>query len=134
MNETSSKDAANATIIWVIVHSVLWLILLMIAYFVIPRFTKIFMDFGVELSGTTLLILWASDRIVEFFYLVPFALVLPVLADAAVTYMLYQRGSRPGFRRAWLLFMIALPACVLVLSIVALLSSIGKLATELSGE
>ena len=130
MNETSRKDPTTATIIWVVVHGVLWLILMMIAYFVIPRFKKIFMDFGVELPGPTLLVLIASDWIVEFFYLfLPFVLA----ADGAVTFMLYQQGDSPGLRRAWLVFMIALPVCVGVFSIIALFSSIAKLTTELSG-
>jgi len=133
VHENSSKNAATATIIWVIVHGVLWLILMMFAYFIIPRFKKILMDFGVELPGTTLLILIASDWIVDYFYFLPFVLAVPVLADATVTYMLHQQWSSPGLRRAWLVFMIALPACVGVFSIIALLSSIAKLATELSG-
>ena len=133
MHETSSKNAVTATIIWVIVHSVLWLILMVNAYFVIPRFKKIFMDFGVELPGPTLLILTVSDWIVDFFYLLPFILGLAILVDGAVTYALCQPGGSPGLRRAWLAYMFALPACVLVFTIIALSTPLAKLATELSG-
>jgi type IV pilus assembly protein PilC len=42
-----------------------------ILYFIIPKFKKIFMDFGVELPKITLVLLKVSDWVVEYFYLIP---------------------------------------------------------------
>jgi type II secretory pathway component PulF len=131
MNESSIKHAANATILWLTLHSLLWFSLFALAFFAVPRFKKIFMDFGVELPGSTVLTLCASDWVVDYFYLLPFVLAWPILADAAVTYVLYQEGG--SLRRAWLLFMIALPALVVVSAIITLLLPLADLGFELSG-
>jgi protein transport protein HofC len=48
-----------------------------VLYFIIPKFKKIFMDFGVELPKLTILVLEVSDFVVEYFYLVvPLLMVL----------------------------------------------------------
>ncbi|MBM82057.1 MAG: pilus assembly protein PilC [Planctomycetaceae bacterium] len=42
-----------------------------IMYYIIPKFKKIFMDFGTELPGITMLLINCSDMVVNYFYLAP---------------------------------------------------------------
>ncbi|MDB5336701.1 MAG: type secretion system protein [Planctomycetaceae bacterium] len=52
-----------------------------IMYFIIPKFKKIFMDFGTELPPMTNLLIFISDNVVKYFYLapaIPFALYLMI--------------------------------------------------------
>jgi protein transport protein HofC len=65
-----------------------------VLYFIIPKFKKIFMDFGVELPQMTLCVLQVSDWIVEYFHL-----VVPPLLNCVV-YLMIARcwiAWRPRF-------------------------------------
>jgi type IV pilus assembly protein PilC len=42
-----------------------------IMYYIIPKFKKIFEDFGTELPGITELLITVSDMVVSYFYLIP---------------------------------------------------------------
>jgi type IV pilus assembly protein PilC len=42
-----------------------------IMYWIIPKFKKIFQDFGIDLPGITLTLIWVSDWVVNYFYLIP---------------------------------------------------------------
>ncbi len=42
-----------------------------IMYWIIPKFKKIFMDFGIELPGITIALIKISDWVVDYFYLIP---------------------------------------------------------------
>jgi type IV pilus assembly protein PilC len=42
-----------------------------IMYWIIPKFKKIFEDFGTELPGITILLITISDWVVSYFYLIP---------------------------------------------------------------
>ncbi|HUE18065.1 MAG TPA: type II secretion system F family protein, partial [Planctomycetaceae bacterium] len=42
-----------------------------IMYWIIPKFKKIFQDFGIELPGITITLIWVSDWVVNYFYLIP---------------------------------------------------------------
>jgi len=42
-----------------------------IMYFIIPKFKKIFADFGVDLPPMTMVVIAASDWVVQYFYLIP---------------------------------------------------------------
>jgi len=46
-----------------------------IMYYIIPKFKKIFDDFGTELPAITEWLIWTSDMVVSYFYLAP---VIPV--------------------------------------------------------
>ncbi len=64
-----------------------------VMYYIIPKFKKIFEDFGVELPRTTLLLIDASDFVVTYFYLIPFGLLLMLLAVIAI-YRSYTGAAR----------------------------------------
>ena len=42
-----------------------------IMYWIIPKFKKIFQDFGIELPGITIALIAVSDWVVDYFYLIP---------------------------------------------------------------
>ncbi len=42
-----------------------------IMYWIIPKFKKIFQDFGIELPGITISLIQVSDWVVNYFYLIP---------------------------------------------------------------
>ncbi len=42
-----------------------------IMYYIIPKFKKIFEDFGTELPGITIMLITISDWVVNYFYLIP---------------------------------------------------------------
>jgi type IV pilus assembly protein PilC len=42
-----------------------------IMYWIIPKFKKIFQDFGIELPGITIALINISDWVVDYFYLIP---------------------------------------------------------------
>jgi type IV pilus assembly protein PilC len=42
-----------------------------IMYWIIPKFKKIFQDFGIELPGITITLIFISDWVVDYFYLIP---------------------------------------------------------------
>lgn len=42
-----------------------------IMYFIIPKFKKIFLDFGVDLPAITILLMSISDTVVNYWYLIP---------------------------------------------------------------
>lgn len=56
-----------------------------VLYFIIPKFKKIFMDFGVELPQATMLVLQVSDWIVDYFHL-----VFPPLLNGVVYLMIVK--------------------------------------------
>ena len=66
-----------------------------VLYFIIPKFKKIFMDFGVELPKLTILVLEVSDFVVDYFYLV----VPPLFVLLAYLFVISLRGrtSAPWF-------------------------------------
>jgi type II secretory pathway component PulF len=58
-----------------------------VMYYIIPKFKKIFLDFGTELPALTIIVIETSDAIVEYFYLivlipVPIALACRALRAA----------------------------------------------------
>lgn len=51
-------------------------------YFIIPRFKKIFEDFGAEIPDAAKLVIVISDLTVNYWYLFPFLLVAGCVVDA----------------------------------------------------
>ncbi len=75
-------------------------------YFIVPKFKKIFMDFGVDLPHMTLVFLYISDWVVEYFYLFILGGAAVVVAGMMIVYSptaswffpvlgaLYRRSAR----------------------------------------
>jgi type IV pilus assembly protein PilC len=69
--QSLKRKVTSAMIYPIVVIMVATAILGFILYFIIPKFKKIFMDFGVELPKITLILLAISDWVVQYFYVIP---------------------------------------------------------------
>lgn len=69
--QSLKKKVQGAMIYPVAVITVASLIVGFIMYWIIPKFKKIFLDFGTELPGITIMLMTMSDFVVSYFYLFP---------------------------------------------------------------
>ena len=69
--QSLKKKVQGAMIYPAAVITVAGLIVGFIMYWIIPKFKKIFLDFGTELPGITLMLMGISDIVVSYFYLFP---------------------------------------------------------------
>jgi len=79
--ESLKRKVKGAMIYPCAVITVATLIVGFIMYYIIPKFKKIFEDFGTELPGMTVVLITASDAVVKYWYLgpaIPFALWLMI--------------------------------------------------------
>ena len=79
--ESLKRKVKGAMIYPCAVITVATLIVGFIMYYIIPKFKKIFDDFGTELPGMTVMLIGISDTVVNYWYLgpaIPFALWLMV--------------------------------------------------------
>ncbi len=63
-----------------------------IMYYIIPKFKKIFADFGVELPGITVMLITISDNVVKYFYLAP-AIPIAII----VTFKLIKKNKTGAY-------------------------------------
>lgn len=85
-----------------------------IMYYIIPKFKKIFEDFGTELPGMTVLLIWISDMVVKYFYLapaIPFALYMML--------KLIRKNKTGAFIVDWIALRIPLMGKIIEKTIVA---------------
>ncbi len=69
--QSLKRKVTGAMIYPCVVITVAGAILGFILYFIIPKFKKIFLDFGVDMPKITILLLDMSDWVVEYFYTIP---------------------------------------------------------------
>tara|TARA_R110002095_G_scaffold215335_1_gene209233 strand:- start:74977 stop:76521 length:1545 start_codon:yes stop_codon:yes gene_type:complete len=89
------SENSNLSIIFLyltMVVSVQFLIVGFIMYWIIPKFKKIFLDFGTELPSITLGLMNASDFIISYFYL-----FLPLFSLPIIALVLIQVGNYYGW-------------------------------------
>ncbi len=80
-SESLKRKVKGAMIYPCAVITVATLIVGFIMYYIIPKFKKIFDDFGTELPGITVVLIQCSDAVVNYWYLgpvIPFALRLKI--------------------------------------------------------
>ncbi len=70
-SQSLKRKVQGAMIYPCAVVTVATLIVGFIMYYIIPKFKKIFMDFGTELPGITMALINTSDIVVNYFYLAP---------------------------------------------------------------
>jgi type IV pilus assembly protein PilC len=69
--QSLKRRVTSAMVYPIVVILVAMTILGFILYFIIPKFKKIFLDFGVDLPKITTILLDISDFVVEYFYVFP---------------------------------------------------------------
>ena len=80
-SESLKRKVKGAMIYPGAVITVATLIVGFIMYYIIPKFKKIFDDFGTDLPGITIWLIWISDMVVDYWYLgpvIPFAMWLMI--------------------------------------------------------
>lgn len=109
MGSTTAAPSSRALVLWTVLQGSFWLILLTLTAGIIPRFERIFMDFGVDLPGSALLTIRASRMVAQllpmFVLLVAGILVLEFLALRS----LRRDPQSRGVAGTGLLVMTALP-------------------------
>jgi type IV pilus assembly protein PilC len=96
------------------VVTVATLIVGFIMYYIIPKFKKIFEDFGTELPTMTVMLITISDLVVKYFYLapaIPFAFYLLI--------KLIRKNKTGGFIVDWIALRIPLMGAIIEKTIVA---------------
>jgi hypothetical protein len=130
----STEPIAWGSIVMVLVHGVFWLGLVVAPlFFVVPRFMKVFADFGITVPTVTRWIFRVSAGAHALWYVVPF-LILGLLAiDGAIHYQLGQDPATWRARRTWSALGVVVPIglfLVVVLAVgmpmIALLSALSK--------
>lgn len=79
--QTLKRKVVGAMVYPIVVITVAMAILFFILYWIVPKFEKIFADFGVELPTITLTLIYASNFCVQYFWtipLVPFIFVVSI--------------------------------------------------------
>ena len=134
--EASAQGKPNAqaivTVVSLAFHSVVWMVLFGGLYVFVPACKKMFMDFGVDLPGTTILVIQISDWVVEYSYLLPMVLVGLIAADGML--LVHLSRSNRLLERLWSGLMFALPFVLMMFGLATILVPWLKLVSELGGE
>ena len=106
---------ARESLAWIVCFlSVATLIVGFIMYYIIPKFKKIFEDFGTKLPAMTEWLIFMSDMVVKYFYLapaIPFAFYLLI--------KLIRKNRTGGFIVDWIALRIPLMGKIIEKTIVA---------------
>ncbi len=102
-NETDKSSLPNLLLYLAFVVSIQFLIVSFIMYYIIPKFKKIFLDFGVELPPMTLALTNTSDYVMNHFYLFSPLFSLPFLAVGLIYFGNYYGwyNLRMSFITGW---------------------------------
>jgi len=91
-----SLDAHAALTYPAAVLTVMVLILGFVMYYIIPKFKKIFEDFGTELPGMTVALINGSDAVVNYWYLAS-----PIVYLTGATVVVVAMAHHYGWRELW---------------------------------
>ncbi len=97
-DDSHSLDAHAAVTYPAAVMAVMMLILGFVMYYIIPKFKRIFEDFGTELPQMTIALIGGSDTVVNYWYLA-FPLVYVVIAAIVTVAMAHVYGWRELWQR-----------------------------------
>jgi type IV pilus assembly protein PilC len=112
--QSLKRKVQGAMIYPVAVLTVATAIVGFIMYYIIPKFKKIFLDFGTELPGITMVLINTSDAVVNYFYLapaIPFGLFLMI--------KIIKKNKTGAFIVDWIVLRIPLMGQILQKTIVA---------------
>ena len=112
--QSLKRKVQGAMIYPVAVVTVATAIVGFIMYYIIPKFKKIFADFGTELPGMTVVLIGMSDTIVKYFYLLP---AIPFAAWLLIK--IIKKNKTGAFVIDWIALKIPLMGQILSKSITA---------------
>lgn len=111
----------------VVSHLVAWCALCFGLYYFVPWYKNVFMDFGVELSAGTLLLIQVSDLVVNYWYLLLPVLGVFTVVDANIVSSFESQTSR----WLWLVLVLAVPLCCILAAAVCISLIMQTLSTDL---
>ncbi|WP_437205401.1 type II secretion system F family protein [Planctomicrobium sp. SH664] len=91
-SQSLKRKVKGAMVYPVAVITVATLIVGFIMYYIIPKFKQIFLDFGVELPGITVVLINMSDNVVNYWYLIP---VVPI--SLLIMYKLIRKNKTGAY-------------------------------------
>jgi hypothetical protein len=107
-------------VMMVLIHGFIIAVLLAYLLVFVQRYKRAFIDFGMKLPWAAVLVIDISNFVSEFFVLLPFLLLPPLLADGVVLYFI--RRQRRGRTLARLLFLAILLVLLVCLAAVVTVS------------
>ena len=122
---------AKREVLFALFHAALWAPSVYVLVVVVPRYKRIFADFGMKLPWLTMLLIDVSDWVVSWWFLILFLPGLLILADVLVICWLRQRGNK-ALGLLWLLLWTLLPGAVLAILWIAINEPLLELMDALS--
>jgi type II secretory pathway component PulF len=121
MNQATFRSDLIATVVHVSTHFFLWLVFIAVMIFYLPSREAMFADLKFKVPEATIYILDLSHWIIEFwFILMPFLILMLLIADAPVYFLLRNGAKRPSASRLWSALMILLPLAALGIAVLAI--------------
>lgn len=123
----------RAAALWTTLHGILWVVPTLTLAVLMPRFLKTFTDYGLDLSGTTLLAVKVAGTIMFAWPIVLGALAILLGIDFAGTRIFLSRREDRETARLWIATMTALPLCLWLFSAVAIGLPLLELRRKIAG-
>jgi type IV pilus assembly protein PilC len=101
-SQSLKRKVKGALVYPVVVITVAVLILVFIMYKIVPEFIKIFDGFNLKLPAMTILLVWMSESVVDYWYLIP---LIPISIWLMVKLIRKFQGGRMG----WDMFLLKMP-------------------------
>jgi len=111
-------------------HAVGWIIVLAYAAIWIPRYRKIFQDFGFELSSLSMLVIQIADLLAEPLVMLVVSVIV-LAADGMIYSLLWSNAAAPKIRNGFSFLMTLLPLSLMVLFGAAIYPTLLKLMLSL---
>lgn len=132
MDAASQKAvAARATIVG-IAQAALWIVFCAALLKVVPRFERIFLDFGAELPEPTKLVITLSHFMIAYWYLAILPICLWPVVNRGVVSALWSSPEKAGAKRAWYVVTWLVPVILLAIVVFALLIPLFGITVKLS--
>jgi hypothetical protein len=102
-----------STLLSVVCHAMVLAVPILVLLVVVPKFKKVFEDFAIKLPWVSEIAIDLSDWMLDFWFIVPFALAPLLVSDLAVLYLLRRQENTRVLARLWfyLIMLFVLAGC-----------------------
>ena len=129
--ETRPIQAFVPAILWAVLHSMLWIVLLGMMLKFVPTFEKIFQDFDAYLPVMTVWTIRSSCFAASYWFLILPVIAVLCVADLIVLCALYLRPKGVVARRLWLVLMLLVPLGFMAWTMLAMYIGLASLTQQL---
>ena len=111
------ESKAGLLIFWLFLHGLAMLILLVALLVVVPRFDRMFQEFGLKLPLASVVVISLSRRLWQYGLLI---IPVTVILDSSMLCLLFLVDRMPrGFRTLWCCGVLVVAVCLIVLVSIA---------------